>query len=43
MATIMQSAFYSSPRLALLLTNVQVQMAVKQRGAGAASRHGYEK
>ena len=32
MATIMQSAFYSSPRLAVLLTNVQVQMAVRQRG-----------
>ena len=35
MATIMHSAFYSSPRLAVLLTNVQVQMAVRQRGSGA--------
>ena len=35
MATIMQSAFYSSPRLAVLLTNVQVQMAVRQRGGAA--------
>ena len=39
MATIMQSQFYSSPRLAVLLTNVQVQMAVRQRGgAGMAVR-----
>ena len=29
MATIMQSPFYSSPRLAVLLTNVQVQIAMR--------------
>ena len=42
MATIMQSAFYSSPRLAVLLTNVQVQMAMRSTGSAWDAAGGRE-
>ena len=38
MHTIMQSAFYSSPRLAVLLTNVQVQMAMRTSDDGGGEK-----